>query len=149
MINDCDEVVAIFTSSTKTSDTPDPPGRAGPPRPADLSPAAWMVQAWMSQLSLDLFFAHIDCALRRGRPTSLTSKINKRHFFFCPLSRRWRQVGGPRRVSPTILPPTSDLRPPTSDLRPPTRRMRPADPSPTVERSVKKYGGHYGGTVFF
>ena len=112
MINDCDEVVAIFTSSTKTSDTPDPPGRAGPPRPADLSPAAWMVQAWMSQLSLDLFFAHIDCALRRGRPTSLTSKINKRHFFFCPLSRRWRQVGGPRRVSPTIFPPTSDTRDP-------------------------------------
>ena len=58
------------------------------------------------------FSPHIDCALRRERRAFLTSKINNRHFFHCPLSRRWRQVGGPRRVSPTIFPPTSDTRDP-------------------------------------
>ena len=58
------------------------------------------------------FSPHIDCALRRERRAFLTSKINNRHFFHCPLSRRWRQVGGPRRVSPTIFPPTSDRRDP-------------------------------------
>ena len=42
---------------------------------------------------------------RRVSPTSSLqkSKFNKHQSTILPLSRRWRQVGGPRRVSPTFL----------------------------------------------